>query len=101
MPTIFEYFGFVFKFYSNEHEPIHVHVQKGVAEVIFEIIIDDAEIVEIRQRNSKAQTFSENDLKIASSFVEKYAPEIVNKWIDFFVLKFVRPSYIFQSDGCH
>ena len=43
--------------------------------------------MEIRQRNSKAQTFSENDLKIASSFVEKYAPEIVNKWIDFFVLK--------------
>ena len=87
MPTIFEYFGFVFKFYSNEHEPIHVHVQKGGAEVIVEIIIDDAEIVEIRQRNSKAQPFSENDLKIASSFVEKYAPEIVNKWIDFFVLK--------------
>ncbi|MBQ2906619.1 MAG: DUF4160 domain-containing protein [Bacteroidales bacterium] len=87
MPTIFEYFGFVFKFYSNEHEPIHVHVQKGGAEVIFEIIIDDAEIVEIRQRNSKAQTFSENDLKIALSFVEKYAPEIVDKWIDFFVLK--------------
>ena len=87
MPTIFEYFGFVFKFYSNEHEPIHVHVQKDGAEVIFEIIIDDAEIVEIRQRNSKAQTFSENDLKIALSFVEKYAPEIVDKWIDFFVLK--------------
>jgi len=62
-------------------------VQKGGAEVIFEIIIDNAEIVEIRQRNSKAQTFSENDLKIALSFVEKYAPEIVNKWIDFFVLK--------------
>ena len=87
MPTIFEYFGFVFKFYSNEHEPIHVYVQKGGAEVIFEIIIDNAEIVEIRQRNSKAQTFSENDLKIALSFVEKYASEIVNKWIDFFVLK--------------
>ena len=26
MPKIFEYFGFVFFFYSNEHEPIHVHV---------------------------------------------------------------------------
>ncbi|MBO4525751.1 MAG: DUF4160 domain-containing protein [Bacteroidales bacterium] len=29
MPKIFEYFGFVFFFYSNEHEPIHVHVVKG------------------------------------------------------------------------
>ena len=26
MPKIFEYFGFIFFFYSNEHEPIHVHV---------------------------------------------------------------------------
>jgi hypothetical protein len=86
MPTIFEYFGFIFKFYSNEHEPIHVHVLKGGAEVVFEIIISNAEIIEIRQRNNKSQ-LSENDLNIALLFVEKYAPEIVEKWIDFFVLK--------------
>lgn len=24
MPKIFEYFGFIFYFFSNEHEPIHV-----------------------------------------------------------------------------
>ena len=24
MPKIYEYFGFIFFFYSNEHEPIHV-----------------------------------------------------------------------------
>lgn len=29
MPTIFIRFGYIFKFYSNEHEPIHVHVLKG------------------------------------------------------------------------
>lgn len=87
MPTLFEYFGFVFKFYSNEHEPIHVHVQKGGAEAVFELIINNAEIIEIRQRNSKVQTLSENDLKTALLFVEKYAPEIIEKWIDFFVLK--------------
>lgn len=29
MPTIFIRFGFIFKFYSNEHEPIHIHVFKG------------------------------------------------------------------------
>lgn len=87
MPTIFEYFGFIFKFYSNEHEPIHVHVIKGEAETVFEIIVDDAEIVEIRQRHSKSQSLSENDLKTALSLVEKYAHEIVKKWIDFFVLK--------------
>ena len=35
MPKIFEYFGFIFLFYSNEHEPIHVHVMKDGHEAIF------------------------------------------------------------------
>jgi hypothetical protein len=26
MPELFRFFGFVFYFYSKEHEPIHVHV---------------------------------------------------------------------------
>ncbi len=29
MPKIYEYLGFIFFFYSNEHEPIHVHVIKN------------------------------------------------------------------------
>ena len=29
MPKIFEYFGFIFLFYSNEHEPIHVPCNEG------------------------------------------------------------------------
>ena len=29
MPTVFILFGFIFKFYSNDHEPIHIHVLKG------------------------------------------------------------------------
>lgn len=37
MPKIFEYFGFIFYFYSNEHEPIHVHVMHGAKESIFDL----------------------------------------------------------------
>ncbi len=29
MPKIFEYLGILIFFYSNEHEPIHVHAKKG------------------------------------------------------------------------
>ena len=29
MPTIFEQEGYRFFFYSNDHEPIHVHVQRA------------------------------------------------------------------------
>ncbi len=28
MPNIFEYLGILIFFYSNEHEPIHVHAKK-------------------------------------------------------------------------
>ena len=27
MPAIYEYFGLLFMFYSNEHDPVHVHVR--------------------------------------------------------------------------
>jgi hypothetical protein len=29
MPKIFKYLGIIVFFYSNEHEPIHVHAKKG------------------------------------------------------------------------
>ena len=29
MPTIFSFFGLRFVFFSNDHEPVHVHVIKG------------------------------------------------------------------------
>jgi hypothetical protein len=29
MPTIFEYFGIILKFFSREHLPIHVHAFYG------------------------------------------------------------------------
>lgn len=37
MPTIFTEDGFRFFFYSNDHEPIHVHVRKGDAEAVFNL----------------------------------------------------------------
>ena len=36
MPAVFYYFGFEFKFYSNEHEPLHIHVVKGRARAKFQ-----------------------------------------------------------------
>ncbi len=41
MPKIYEYFGFIFYFYSNEHEPIHVHVSLGDRESIFDLIMSN------------------------------------------------------------
>ncbi len=46
MPKIFEYLSYIIRFYSNDHSPIHVHVQ-------------------IEQRESKAEIlFLEKEIKI-------------------------------------
>ncbi|MDR1343464.1 MAG: DUF4160 domain-containing protein [Prevotellaceae bacterium] len=88
MPKIFEYFGFVFYFYSNEHEPIHVHVIHNACESIFDMIISDGTLVEIKQRAKKGvDPLSPKDAKTAERFIQAYASNIVRKWIKFFVLK--------------
>ena len=88
MPKIFEYFGFIFLFYSNEHEPIYVHVMKDGHEAIFEIILENGELVEIHKRNSnKIPPLSEKDISTAEAFVKKYYKNIVDKWVNFFIYK--------------
>lgn len=37
MPTVFILFGFVSKFYSNDHEPLHIHVLKDGHKAKFSI----------------------------------------------------------------
>ena len=54
MPKIFEYFGFIFFFYSNEHEPIHVHVLRGEFQSIFELMLEDGVLRSITMRSAKA-----------------------------------------------
>ena len=48
MPKIFEYLGIVIFFYSNEHEPIHVHGNYNGLESKAEFFIVDGKINEIK-----------------------------------------------------
>lgn len=88
MPKIFEYFGFIFYFYSNEHEPIHVHVIHGDKESIFDLIMMDGELVDINVRNKKgAEALSDKEKRIVKEFINKYHKNIISKWVKFFILK--------------
>ena len=87
-PKIFEYFGFIFYFYSNEHEPIHVHLLHGGKESIFDLIMMNGELVEVRVRVKKgAEPLPEKDKHTAEAFIRKYHKNIIEKWVKFFVLK--------------
>ena len=88
MPKIYEYLGFIFFFFSNEHEPIHVHVINSGYQTIFELVILDGELIEIRRRSAKGYTpLSEKDATVAEEFIRAYYRNIVEKWMNFFVLK--------------
>jgi hypothetical protein len=86
MPKIFEYLGILFFFYSNEHEPIHVHGKKGEFESKAEFYIVNGEISEIKITNIKgSKPLNGKDLKDFEIFLEKYSGKIVEKWINYFV----------------
>ena len=96
MPKIFEYFGFIFYFFSNEHEPIHVHVKHSGTEGVFDLIIENGELKDIVRREKQgAKPLDNKDEKVAVEFINKYWQRIVEKWIDFFVMKkVVKTTYI-------
>lgn len=76
MPTLFEIFGLRFFFFSNEHEPIHVHVENGDGRIKIQI----TQFVEVVENKGMKQ----KDVKKAVGIVELYKEEIVNSWQKFF-----------------
>jgi len=96
MPKLYEYFGLIVLFYSNEHEPVHVHGLYQGAECRAELVVQNGVVVDIRFGNVKGRRPLDPahlaDLRV---LVSRYADDIVSKWVDFFVLhKPVTPERI-------
>lgn len=86
MPKVFEYMGIVLFFYSNEHEPIHVHGRKGEFESKAEFIIVDGIVEEIKIKNVMgSKPLTARNLKDFETFLSHYSNKIVEKWVDYFV----------------
>ena len=86
MPKLYEYFGLIFLFYSNEHEPIHIHGRYQGKESKAEIIFENGKFKEILINDipGKAPLDVQN-LKKFKKIITLYRDDIVRKWIDFFV----------------
>lgn len=86
MPKIFEYLGIVLFFYSNEHEPIHVHATYVNCESKAEFFIINGKISEIRIKLVKGKKpLIGAKLKDFEEFLDCYGDQIIQKWIDYFV----------------
>jgi len=86
MPKLYEYFGLIILFYSNEHEPIHVHGKYQGQESKAEIIFENGEFKEVRVLavKGKEPLDSKNEKRLRK-LVEHFREDIVQKWVDFFV----------------
>jgi hypothetical protein len=87
MPKLYEYLGLVVFFYSNEHEPVHVHGQIQGREARAEFRIIQGKVVDVvflpqpsRPPLKPAELQQFRDVVLAK------ADDIVRKWVDYFVL---------------
>lgn len=96
MPKLYEYFGLIVMFYSNEHEPVHVHGKFQGRESRAEILVIDGEVIEIRYSDMNGrQPLQSSEMRYFEEVVSSKADEIVAKWIDYFVLnKSIAPERI-------
>ena len=75
MPTLLFIFGLRFYFYSEEHLPIHIHVQNGDGKA--KIDVETGVVLENRGIKPK-------DIKRATDVVCQYKEEIKNAWNEYF-----------------
>jgi hypothetical protein len=96
VPKLYEYFGLIIMFYANEHEPVHVHGKCQGRESKAEIIILEGIVTELRYSDVTGRAPLEfREMQYFKEIVSARADDIVQKWIDFFVLhKSVRPERI-------
>jgi len=88
MPKIYKYLGIIFKFWSDDHEPIHLHAFYGAKQVKILIYIVNNKIVKIEYKTVKGyEKIPPAKMADVKEFVEKYEKQIVDAYIRIFILK--------------
>jgi hypothetical protein len=86
MPKLYEYLGIIVYFYSNEHNPIHVHGRHAGCESRAEILVENGKVVQILIGPvAGKRQLADQSLKNFRELVEYKAEEIVERWVDFFI----------------
>ena len=75
MPTLFILFGLRFYFYSEEHLPIHIHVQKEDGKAKFNV---EPEITLVYNKGLKKK-----DLKLAEKIIHENKEIIILRWNEY------------------
>ena len=86
MPKLYEYLGIVVFFYSNEHEPVHVHGRYQGKENRAEVFMENGRVlrVEVKPVHGR-EPLDGKQRKQFEQLVKKRAKDIVGAWVDYFV----------------
>lgn len=75
MPELFRLFGIRFFFFSNEHLPIHIHIENGDGDAKFEV-----KPIKLISNNG----IKNKDIKLAESIIEENQEIIERRWNEYF-----------------
>lgn len=75
MPTVLKVNGFRFFFFSDEHTPVHIHVEKGDGYMRVEL-----ETLKITNK----QKFTKNDEKKITNIIKEHQNELIGAWNEYF-----------------
>lgn len=73
MPTVLQLFGLVFRIYTRDHFPPHVHVISPDGEAKFTISETAVELVQNRGMKQK-------DVNLSLSIIEENRERLINEW---------------------
>lgn len=79
MPELFREYGFRFFFYSNEHEPIHIHISKGRSKAKFVYIAEQERFI-LHSSNG----FKVSELATMQEVIDKKTNVICENWKSLF-----------------
>ena len=86
MPKLYEFLGIVVFFYSNEHEPVHVHARWQDFESKIEFKIVNGVIVKLSISSVPGRRpLPPKQSKLFKSLATQLSDEIVASWVNFFV----------------
>lgn len=86
MPKLYEYLGLIIFFYSNEHEPVHVHARSEDRENKIEFKIVEGKIISLTLKSVLGKkSLTAIQKKNFMNLAKKLADEIVQSWVSYFV----------------
>ncbi len=84
MPKLYQYMGINLWFWSDEHDPIHLHARCNGATMIVKLYVKNGRVWRVTYK-AKSGKFSADKEKALRTLVSAMKENIRTAWIDYFI----------------